>query len=127
MYKIDKWIHFTRKVKSPTSLLQGPQESSFIVEGLVRRMPSFFTINFSMDQEDSNNAMKNSRDQSCHSRPHWPKDHCSIFTRRQIQLLMSQVITSQAPKPRSHLWGYSIFFLFKFIMFAHFNSYEHVA
>ena len=40
MYKIDKWIHFTRKVKSPTSLLQGPQESNFIVEGSIRRKPS---------------------------------------------------------------------------------------
>ena len=46
MYKIDKWIHFTRKVKSPTSLLQGPQESSLIVEGSVRRMSSLFIIRF---------------------------------------------------------------------------------
>ena len=46
MYKIDKWIHFTRKVKSPTSMLQGPQESSLIVEGSVRRMFSLLIIRF---------------------------------------------------------------------------------
>ena len=46
MYKIDKWIHFTRKVKSPTSLLQGPQESSLTVEGSIRRKPSLFIIRF---------------------------------------------------------------------------------
>ena len=37
MYKIDKWIRVTRKVKSPTSLLQGPQESSLTVEGSIRK------------------------------------------------------------------------------------------
>ena len=77
---------------------------------------------FSMDQEDSNNAMENLRDRSCHPRPHWAKDHCSIFTRQLIQLLFSQVITSHAPKPRFHPWGSSIFLLFKFILFAHLNS-----
>ena len=113
MYKIDKWSHFTRKVKSQTSLLQGPQESSLTIEGSIQRKsrPICSSSNFSMDQEDSNNAMENSRDWSCHLRPHWPKDHCSIFTRWVIQLLLSQVITPQAPKPRSHAWGSSIFLL----------------
>jgi hypothetical protein len=72
MYKIDKWIHFTRKVKSPTSLLQGPQESNLIVEESIRRKPSpvCSSLDFSMDQKDSNNAMKNSKDRSCDPRPH---------------------------------------------------------
>ena len=46
MYKIDKWIRFTRKVKSPKSLLQGPQESSLTIEGSVQRKPSLFIIRF---------------------------------------------------------------------------------
>jgi hypothetical protein len=46
MYKIDKWIRFTRKVKSPTSLLQGPQESSLTVEGSIQRKPGLFIIRF---------------------------------------------------------------------------------
>ena len=133
MYKIDKWIHFTRKVKSPTSLLQGPQESSLTVEGSIRRKPSFFFSSsyFSMDQEDSNNAMDNSKDQSwhqwmhrteaCHPRPYWPKGHCSNFIRRPIQPLLSQVITPQALKSRFHPWGSSIFLLFRLILFAHLN------
>ncbi len=46
MYKIDKWSRFTRKFKSPKSLLQGPQESSLIVEGSVRRKPGLLIIRF---------------------------------------------------------------------------------
>jgi hypothetical protein len=46
MYKIDKWIHFTRKVKSPRSLLKGPHESSPIVEGSIQRKSSLFIIKF---------------------------------------------------------------------------------
>ena len=46
MYKIDKWIRVTRKVKSPTSLLQGPQESSLTVERSIRRKPDLFIIRF---------------------------------------------------------------------------------
>jgi hypothetical protein len=54
MYQIDKWIHFTRIVKSPTSLVQGPQELSLTVEGSIRRKPSpvCSSSDFSMDQED---------------------------------------------------------------------------
>ena len=46
MYIIDKWIRFTRKVKRPTSLLQGPQESSLTVKGSIRRKPGLFIIRF---------------------------------------------------------------------------------
>ena len=74
--------------------------------------PGLFIIRFLNGPEDSNNAMENSKDRSCHPRPHWPKDHWSIFTRWLIQPLLSQVITPQAPKPRSHPWGSSIFLLF---------------
>ena len=64
MYKIDKWIHFRRKVKSPTSLLQSAQESSLTVKGSIQRKPNpvCSSSDFPMDQEDSNNAMENSRD-----------------------------------------------------------------
>ena len=111
--KIDKRACFTKTVKSPRSLLKGPQESSPIVEGSSRRKPSLFIIKFLNGPRRHQQSLKNSRDRSCHSRPHWPKDHWSIFTRQLIQLLLSQVITPQAPKPRSHPWGFSIFLLFK--------------
>jgi hypothetical protein len=46
MYKTDKWIRFTRKVKNPTSLLQSPQESSLTV--IIEESPVCSSSNFSM-------------------------------------------------------------------------------
>ena len=44
--KIVKKACFTKAIKSPRSLLKGPQESSPIVKGSIRRNPSLFIIKF---------------------------------------------------------------------------------
>ena len=120
--KIDKRACFKRQSKVQDHCSKVHKNQARLLKDQFKENPVYSSSDFLMDQEDSNNVMENSKDRSCHPRPHWPKDHCSIFNKRLIQLLCSQVITPQAPKPRSHPWGSSIFLLFKFILFAHLNS-----
>ena len=93
MYKIDKWIHFTRKVKSPTSLLQGPQESSLTVEGPIRRKPSLFIIRFL-------NRLR--RLQQCHGElKGLVMSSETLLTKRSL-LHLHQVTNSTSLEPNDH-------------------------
>ena len=93
MYKIDKWIHFTRKVKSPTSLLQGPQESSLIVEGSVRRMSSLFIIRFFNGPR---------RLQQCHGEVKGPVMPSETSLTKIPLLHLHQATNSTSLKPSDH-------------------------
>ena len=115
---VQNWQMDSRHKKSqkPNIIAPRPTRIKFDCRRINSKSPVCSSSDFSMEQEDSNNAMENSKDRSwhqwmhrteaCHPRPHWPKDHCFIFTTRLIQPFLSQVITPQASKSRSHLWGF---------------------
>jgi hypothetical protein len=93
MYKIHKWIRFTRKVKSPTSLLQGPQESSLTVEGPIRRKPSLFIIRF---------LNRPRRLQQCHGELKGPVMRSETSLTKRPLLHLHQAANSTPLEPSDH-------------------------
>ena len=93
MYKIYKWNRFTRKVKSPTSLLQGPQESSLIVEGPIRRKPSLFIIRF---------LNRSRRLQQCHGELKGPIIPFETSVTKRSLIHLHQAANSTSLEPSDH-------------------------
>ena len=136
MYKIDKRICFIRKVKSPKSLLQGPQESSLTVEWSIWRKPCLFIIRFlngPRTLQQCHRELKGPIMTSMNAL-HWGMPFKTSLTKRSL-IHLHQVANLTFLEPSDHSTSSQakissmefFFLLFKFIMFAHLNSLEHVA
>ena len=112
MYKIHKWIRFTRKVKSPTSLLLGPQESSLTVEGPIRRKPSLFIIRF---------LNRSRRLQQCHGELKGPVIPFETSVTKRSLIHLHQAANSTSLEPSDHSTSFQAkissmgFFYFSFV------------
>ena len=100
---IDKRACFTKKVKSPRSLLKGPQESSPIVQGSIRRKLTLFIIRFLNEPR---------RLQQCHGElkepimtsmnaSHWGMPSKTSLTKRPL-LYLHQAANSTSLEPSDH-------------------------